>query len=320
MGPRYLQAKIHSDYSTGSSAWFDYRSQIKSMYDLADSKEDFNDHLIREYNRKIDRLNQETGLYISPFDGGFRFIGESITNALLNSLIAYWKLDETDGTRYDSHGSYDLTNSDPDIDSGTGIIGNSAISNSSGEEDFRYLVISPSPYDSVNSSWSLSFWMSTNGEQETNQMFPNAWANCCLFRIRTINEVLMVEGSVWHDNAAPENPTDVSKSGVYGGGFIHVAITHDLPTKTIKVYYDGVKEHEFAYNNFLSSVSAGNGFENTLLSMFAGDIGEAFPYYPGAGKLDEVGIWERALQLEEVLALYNNGNGITYEDFENSIF
>jgi hypothetical protein len=50
------------------------------MYDLSDSKEDFNDHLIREYNRKIERLNQETGLYISPFDGGFRFIGDSITS------------------------------------------------------------------------------------------------------------------------------------------------------------------------------------------------------------------------------------------------
>ena len=76
MGPRFLQAQIHSDYATGSNIWSDYRSQIKDLYDTSISKVDFNDHLIREYNRKINRLNQETGLYISPFDGGFRFTGE----------------------------------------------------------------------------------------------------------------------------------------------------------------------------------------------------------------------------------------------------
>ena len=77
MGPRYLQAKIHSDYATGLSTWSGYRDEIKSMYDLSTSTQDFNDHLIREYNKKIDRLNQSTGLYISPFDAGFRFTGES---------------------------------------------------------------------------------------------------------------------------------------------------------------------------------------------------------------------------------------------------
>ncbi len=78
MGPRFLQSKIHSDYTTGSGNWSGYRDQIKTLYDASISKVDFNDHLIREYNRKIDRLNQETGLYIAPFDGGFRFIGDSI--------------------------------------------------------------------------------------------------------------------------------------------------------------------------------------------------------------------------------------------------
>jgi hypothetical protein len=78
MGPRFLQSQIHADYSTGSTTWSNYRTQIKSMYDSSSNKEDFNDHLIREYNRKIERLNQQTELYILPFDGGFRFIGNSI--------------------------------------------------------------------------------------------------------------------------------------------------------------------------------------------------------------------------------------------------
>jgi hypothetical protein len=74
MGPRLLQSQIHSDYSTASGVWASYRTGIESMYEEISSRVDFNDHLIREYNRKIDRLNQPTGLFISPYDAGFRFI------------------------------------------------------------------------------------------------------------------------------------------------------------------------------------------------------------------------------------------------------
>lgn len=76
-----LKSEIHSSYATGMANWSGYRGQIKSLYDAAISKEDFNDHLIREYNKKIERLNQPTGLYVSPFDGGGRFTGNSIAAA-----------------------------------------------------------------------------------------------------------------------------------------------------------------------------------------------------------------------------------------------
>jgi hypothetical protein len=79
MGPRFLQSQIHSDYSTGSGAWVSYRTGIQSMYEEISSKVDFNDHLIREYNRKIDRLNQPIDLFFAPYDAGFRFIGSSIS-------------------------------------------------------------------------------------------------------------------------------------------------------------------------------------------------------------------------------------------------
>jgi hypothetical protein len=235
---------------------------------------------------------------------------------LLNSLIAYWKLDETDGTRYDSHGSYDLSEyGSGEIESGGGVISNSAIQNDLDEGVSLY--IAPSPYDSVGASWSLSFWMSTNGEQDSGQIFPNAWTNCCLFNITTIDGVRTVAGSVFHDPTDVNQPTTtvVSKSGVYGGGFVHVAVTHDLPTKTIRVYYDGVEEHMFVYANTLCGVSplAENPYENTLLSMFAGDFYGLG--YAGPSKLDEIGIWGRALGADEVSALYNLGDGLAYEDF-----
>lgn len=229
---------------------------------------------------------------------------------LLNGLVAYWKLEETSGTRYDSHGSYDLTEN-VGIDSGVGVKGNCAVSNST-YYDERSLLISPAPYDSVNSSWSLSFWISTVDGQEAIQMFPNAWGSCCLFTIVDIDGDRTLLGQVWHDGGAGGIYTDVSKSGVYVEGFVHVSITHDLPTKTVKVYYNGIEEHSFSYSSYLNSVDGGGNFENTILSMFAGDFDGI--NYAGPGKLDEVGIWDRVLTASEVSALYNGGSGITYED------
>ena len=231
---------------------------------------------------------------------------------LLSGLIAYWKLEEASGTRYDSHGSYDLTEN-VGIDDGVGVKGNCAVSNST-YNDGRSLTISPSPYDSVGASWSLSFWMSTNdSNDDTFHMFPNAWGNCVLFEILTIDGNKVFQGRLWKDNESGETSTDISKSEVYDGGFVHVAITHDLSTKTVRVYYDGIEERVVTYTTSLNPVNGTESADaNTILSMFAGDTDGT--NYAGPGKLDEVGIWERAITAAEVSALYNNGSGITYEE------
>ena len=79
--PRHLQAIIHADFSSGSGNWTGYRDQIVSMYNSSPtgSKGDFNDHLIREYNRKIYKLGQPIELYITPWDAGFRFKGTGVS-------------------------------------------------------------------------------------------------------------------------------------------------------------------------------------------------------------------------------------------------
>lgn len=231
---------------------------------------------------------------------------------LLSGLIAYWKLEEASGTRYDSYGSYNLAEN-VGIDSEVGVKGDCAVSNST-YDDGRSLTISPSPYDSVGSSWSLSFWISTNDAMDDAiQMFPNAWGNCCLFTIPTIDGDQILRGQIWKDGESGGNDgTDISKSGIYTGGFVHVAITHDFSTKTVRVYYSGSEEHVVTYSTSLNSVAGVDGGENELLSMFAGDTNGT--NYAGPGKLDEVGIWGRAITSAEVSALYNGGSGIAYEE------
>ena len=86
-----LRDRIHSDFSTGSGVWSDYRRQITGAY--IDDKGagvnygDYTNHLIREYNDKITDLNLPSELYIEPFDAGFRYKINPVT-ATYNSGIA----------------------------------------------------------------------------------------------------------------------------------------------------------------------------------------------------------------------------------------
>ena len=115
MGPRFLQSQIHSDYSIDSAIWASYKTGIESMYESASSKADFDNHLIREYNRKIDALNQPSVLFMSPYDAGFRYApyseiisailgGDDPANALEPNATAHLLID---GPLYNTLGDPD---------------------------------------------------------------------------------------------------------------------------------------------------------------------------------------------------------------------
>lgn len=76
--PRLLEHSIHSDFNTGLEVWSGYKQEIIDYYDSGINRIDLDDHLTREYNRKISNLGLSTGLLIQPFDAGFRYIGSGI--------------------------------------------------------------------------------------------------------------------------------------------------------------------------------------------------------------------------------------------------
>lgn len=92
--PRHLQSEIHSDFSSNSGVWANYKTLIIGLYDNSQDplKTDFDNHLIREYNRKIHDLIQNNSLFITPFDAGYRFVGEQIAD--LNYVFLYTIDDE----------------------------------------------------------------------------------------------------------------------------------------------------------------------------------------------------------------------------------
>jgi hypothetical protein len=72
---RKLQSKIHSEKSTTTSIWSAYRTQILALWASATNRSDFNDHLIREFNNKVDRFQLSVSK-ITPNKSG-RYTGSN---------------------------------------------------------------------------------------------------------------------------------------------------------------------------------------------------------------------------------------------------
>lgn len=76
--PRLTQDDIHTNFSIDSGDWVAYRAQVTGFYGT-DDRQDLDDHLVREFNKKIEDLGMPTGLFIQPYDGGRRYIGDGIS-------------------------------------------------------------------------------------------------------------------------------------------------------------------------------------------------------------------------------------------------
>ena len=306
MGPRFLQSQIHADYSTGSTTWSDYRNQIKSMYDLSTSKVDFNDHLIREYNRKIERLNQETGLYIAPFDGGFRFIGETISSLLAPSLFdglkAFWNLEdltEASGT------GLDLTNNGG-VTFEVGKIGNGAVFNGTDQ----YLEFDNEIMQFPSQERTITAWVYPNSVG-ISVIFGNN-NNTPFFLYNNDGVIQLCEflpdGNLFNGAGNPLNTTAVPLNQ-----WSFVAARYDLSTQEWSAWVNDTKvtiSHDFG------PVSSRTITRAVIGCNLSGGINLEH-YFDG--KIDALAIWDRALSDTEIAQLYNSGNGLQYNQLTNQL-
>ena len=77
-----IRDSIHSDFSTGSGVWQEYRRNLTGLFHsgggvISGRYGEFTQD-IQEYNRKIDTLTgqwNDTGLFLEPYNAGFRYTG-----------------------------------------------------------------------------------------------------------------------------------------------------------------------------------------------------------------------------------------------------
>jgi hypothetical protein len=210
---------------------------------------------------------------------------------LTADLVAYWGLEEAAGVRYDAHGEYDLSDFNT-VASTAGKIGNAATFENTNSE---YLAYGPafSALDGAT-EWTVAMWVQTN--------FFN-------YPLLAIDDLFVIKPG---GNTPTEMGTVTFENGSYAEfqqfasspNFRHTVIVYD--NGDLKLY-----RHGELVTYLFQIVGTPPTAMGTGGALWLGYAGGADSW---DGGLDEVGIWARALDADEVSALYNNGAGLAYAD------
>jgi len=204
---------------------------------------------------------------------------------LANNLVSYWKLDETSGTRYDytGHGN-DLTVHNT-VPTTTGLIGNCIIGNGSG-----WLQTTNSL--DFSGDFTINYWTIPNSDG-TVQQFCGPSGSGLNFNV--------TNQRIYH------GLTNISINLEYypSGGISTTAwcmATFMRSGSNISLYYNG---------NLVATGTDSHTDYSGAYALLAIPDGQYVNRSNGA-KIDEVGIWNRALTKREISFLYNTALGITY--------
>ena len=99
-------------------------------------------------------------------------VSVATANTLTNGLWAYWNMDETSGTRYDTWSTYHLTEAGS-VYSSNGIINGGAYFNNNVA---NYLIGPTNGIFDLN-GFSLSYWVKLNGTNDSNEIITKGIYN-----------------------------------------------------------------------------------------------------------------------------------------------
>jgi hypothetical protein len=205
------------------------------------------------------------------------------------NLFAFWNLNESSGTRYDSSGNgRNLTETYGTVSSTTGKIANCAYFNGTGGGGSTNSKLGSTSFGvNPNSNFSMSVWMKPRSFSGSQHIIGAPFQNG--FYIGGNNSNLtfnLYNGTVW-GISAPSTTLDTWHHYV----FIREG-------DTLKLYADNV---------YIGSADiTGESFDNG--SVFSVGGGEYNEYYFN-GDIDALGLWTRPLTESEIASLYNGGNG-----------
>ena len=232
---------------------------------------------------------------------------------LSTNLVSCWEMQEESGTRVDSHGSNDLTDTNS-VGYGAGkVLANAADFERTSDEYMSVADASQTGLDPTT-DFSVSVWLKF-------ETLPSAYGglqNMYLvakepspgYRIQWYSASDLALVSYWNTAGniyqADTDSTSIT-SGADVGSWHHWAFTIDTSAKTIKVYRDNTEQSMSTLSDS-GAVSIGNN---------------ANPFYVGAawapsnteidGLMEQLCFWDKVLTSTEVSDLYNSGSGIPYE-------
>lgn len=223
--------------------------------------------------------------------------------ALTDSLVAYYKLDESSGDATDSSGNgYTLTNTNT-VGYASALINNGADMGTTNSNKKLNIV---NNLGITSGSYSVSGWVklrtdtasghytffehrntTTNVAKRIGYALNNAGAgpNMCIYFDYSSNVGHLIEYTVTMGTTS----------------WYHCVATYDSASGVNTLYVNGTSRGTVTISNSGSGLT--NGFS-------IGGTVNGFLFSPAY--FDEVGVWSRALSSAEVSLLYQNGNGLAY--------
>jgi hypothetical protein len=233
-------------------------------------------------------------------------IGGSGASSLITGLLAYWKLDTTGWI--DSSGNGRNLTLQGSLSNPAGLIGNSA----TGFSNSNYL-ITPSGLAPLSGQRTYSAWVYFNVNDIGYQMIFVQGGSA---DYQSTMPFYLENNGTFSSLFTTTPPEDNTWTNVMGttivpntGVWYHLVQT--LDGSIGKFYVNGNLEASSAYSGSIPAPDV----DRFLLGRFCIDIEyNDNPSNPLLldGKLDEVGVWSRALSQAEITSLYNAGAGKTY--------
>lgn len=207
--------------------------------------------------------------------------------ALTDNLVAYWKFDESSGNATDSSGAgLTLTNNNTATYS-TGKINNGAYLASSSSQYFSRASFS------VANPLTISFW---------------AYESTRVSNADPANTHLLFYSNVNYSEVASNN--GVIYFAGNGGSWKSTGYTLPLTTWTHLVFVSSGSTLKMYVNGTLTYTAASDFLVSFANTFYLGAWNGSKGYWNG--RMDELGIWSRALSDAEITSLYNSGSGLSY--------
>lgn len=248
------------------------------------------------------------------YDSGSKNIGASMDVngiALTNGLVSYWKCNESSGNLSDSHGSNTLTPNNG-ASMAAGKIGNGIDLEASSSQSFSVADASQAGLD-LGVEFTLNLWVNF-------ESFPSgAWAAMDLLNkwVATGNQRGYIF-SYRNMNSVPGLTLFLSSNGSSSDGRTLAYTFPSLSTwYMVTCVRNGTATEYYVNGSSIGSGSGGTISTAPLNNTSAFEVGTqgAANYFDG--KMDEIGVWDRALSSTEIAELYNGGAGLTYPFVES---
>jgi hypothetical protein len=238
-------------------------------------------------------------LYVGAIPPGIQ-VSQSgaAASSLLDGLVAYWKLDEASGIRFDSVGTNHLSDNNT-VGSAIGKIGNAASFVAANSE---YLSSASAALD-LTGNYSISVWINFTSSITSIVLGRyNDGANRG-FAIRTSNGEIQFYHAVQGSSEGGFISNVINSPPSYNDGTWH----HCVATFEI-----GIGSALYINNTLVGTANTTTSGISSYTQAFRVGAQDGVPGRYYTGEADEIGIWGRVLTPAERTQIYNGGAGITY--------